>query len=460
MPAIPSGYVMKRVMSITPRTYSDVSFSIPYDNYANTTHVVRTVPQFDWPAFGTPDATTDFPALTGSEVYGRHWMHLAALFTFDGGGISGNTAIPFTQCFIGAPNTFSSYTNGLWQGQGTPAIGPQNPWDYNGSGGAARINDGTVASYGRWGGVSDAEWGYVAPSGSDAWDIYGGASSESIIFPHIPVGDGGTLLRSTFDENWNLFGANAVNAAIYDSLRQFRAGDFVLGGISGGWPFLTPPPPDEEFTLSCELYGGALVWGPAGGGGDDPLSLYGLSMDLHPFGVRRMVYNVGFNTTALKLRRYYGPTSTGAADASLPFAGQSPDILCMNDGRHLIAVSDGMNININQVDDEGSVIAAMPSPGTGKLCCIYTSRDDAASPVWVGFCTTDTGTGDLKVYRALDPVGLTGWEAAVTVVSGAPAQKPTITGDLSRLLLAYHDGSGNPQTMYSIDSGASWTLST
>lgn len=198
------------------------------------------------------------------------------------------------------------------------------------------------------------------------------------------------------------------------------------------------------------------IWPPPAGG--DAYSLYGLSADTHPFGVTRMVYNVGFNSNALTLRRYYGQMGT-PSDVALPFTGQSPHILCRDDGRHLVAASDGTNISVRLLDDEGTVLSTMPSPGSGKLVSVYQSRADAVSPVWAAFCTADTGTGDIKVYRTFDPAGLTGWEAAVTVASGMPAQKPTLTGDMARLLVSYHDGSGNVQTKYSTDNGATWTLS-
>lgn len=197
------------------------------------------------------------------------------------------------------------------------------------------------------------------------------------------------------------------------------------------------------------------IYPPPGGGA---YSLYGLSADTHPFGVTRMVYNVGFNSNALSLRRFYGQMGA-PSDVSLPFTGQSPDILCRDEGRHLIAASDGANVLIKQIDDEGSVIATMPSPGAGKLVSLYQSRKDAISPVWVAFCTADSDTGDIKVYRTMDPLTLTGWDAAVTVASGVPAQKPTVTGDMARLMVSYHDGAGAIQTKYSTDNGATWTLS-
>lgn len=227
--------------------------------------------------------------------------------------------------------------------------------------------------------------------------------------------------------------------------------------------------PDPSFSKSVTVNTQAVLWqffhvvegapdhGGGGGAPGAPQSLYGLAMDRHPFGVLRMVYNVGFDSTDLRLRRFYGLGSADPSDVALPFTGQSPSLLCRDDGRHLIAASDGADILVKLVDDEGTVIQTMPSPGSGKLCSIYESRADMVSPVWVAYCTADADTGDIKVYRSLDPVGLTGWEAAVTVATGVPAQKPAITGDGARLLISYHDGSAVLQIMASTDNGATWS---
>lgn len=214
-------------------------------------------------------------------------------------------------------------------------------------------------------------------------------------------------------------------------------------------------------TFRLEVYTWAEVWHPdeyieypptTGTG-----SPFGLALDVHPFGPLRMVYNAGFNTAALVLRRHYGLDGT-PSDVALPFSGQSPSILCRADGTHLIATSDGTNIQLRRVSDEGEVLQTMPSPGPGKLCSVWESKFDFISPVWVAYCTADTGTGDVKVYRTLDAVGLTGWEAAITVASGVPAQKPGITGDCSRLVVTIHDGA-NIKLYVSTDNGATWGLS-
>lgn len=190
----------------------------------------------------------------------------------------------------------------------------------------------------------------------------------------------------------------------------------------------------------------------------DAHSLYGLTMDRHPLaGLTRMVYNSGFNSTTLKLRRYFDLEAT-PDDVTLPFAGQSPSLICRTDGTHLVAVSDGTNIQVRTVDDEGGVIATMPSPGAGKLCSVWESKTDAVAPIVVVYHTADSGSGDIKCYRTFDASGFTGWEAAVTVVSGVPAQRPTVRGDNSRLIVGYHDG-GTPDAIQfyaSDDNGATW----
>lgn len=88
-------------------------------------------------------------------------------------------------------------------------------------------------------------------------------------------------------------------------------------------------------------------------GGDD---LFGLAMDMTPLGGVRQAYNVGFNTTALRLRASDDGPATWS-DALLPFTGRSPDVLCLPDGRLWVFEETAGLITGHKSDDDGSTWA-------------------------------------------------------------------------------------------------------
>lgn len=177
-----------------------------------------------------------------------------------------------------------------------------------------------------------------------------------------------------------------------------------------------------------------------------------LSLDATPFGHTRIVYADGSPGSAIYLNRYH-KLDTTAESIDLNLSGHSPDIECLEDGTHIVVYSDGTDLILKHISDEGEVINTMTSPGSGKMCSILS---DPSGIIWVGFCTVDTGTGDLKIYKTQDGDAASVWDSSVTIVSSVPAQIPQLTGDASELQCWYRDSSDDIQMKKSLDCGATW----
>jgi len=101
----------------------------------------------------------------------------------------------------------------------------------------------------------------------------------------------------------------------------------------------------------------------------------------------------------------------------------------------------------------------MASPtGTAYYPCLFEARGDVFSPLFCLAHSTQTGDGNLLLYRSWDRGA--SWDAPVTVsVDGsaisAPAQRASLTGSMAELLLAYHMG-GAVHVLRSSDCGTTW----
>lgn len=226
------------------------------------------------------------------------------------------------------------------------------------------------------------------------------------------------------------------------------------------WDWQTP---GGSFDLHIEVLSAGWLWQfwvvDDGSGethtDDDLYSIFGLSSDRTIWDQTRIVHNAGFNTAALIYRFSDDNDATWGTAALTGMSGRSPNILCMGDHSAFIVYSDGTNVVIKKINDDGTEAQTMPSSGAGKLVSAHVGRD-MVSPFWVACCTASSGTGNLTVTVAHDSYGLTDWGAPVTVVTGVPAQKPSIAGDMSCVQLLYHDASGIVRIKQSNDSGMTW----
>ena len=257
------------------------------------------------------------------------------------------------------------------------------------------------------------------------------------------------------------FGTETTTHSGFELAAQGYAAFFEYGWPHVGTHFQPGVTASETLHYVITIYHGCHVTGPGdytdggGGGGTttDKHALFGLSADRNPFDLTRIVFNVGFNTDPIALRRYYDLEGT-PSDVTTTLSGASPSLRCLGDNTHLIAYSDGANAQLARVDDNGSVVQTMASPGAGKL--VGKPLIDPSGMGWVPVCLVDTGTGDLVIYRTADTAAFGSWDGSgVTVVAGALAQQPEITGSIADLHFWYHDATG-VRCKHSTDGGATW----
>ena len=279
--------------------------------------------------------------------------------------------------------------------------------------------------------------------------------------PVVEVGSIGYLFEGPYYRYWNpttdATERICVASGVYDAGHPMP-GD-VLSVVGRVVQDTTNTGSYADVPWQVDVWTWVEVWGPDGAvwppDTGTPLSVFGLSADRTPFGLSRVVYNDAFSSTAIKLRRYFDMEAT-ASEVALSLTGQSPDIVCLSDGTHLVFRSDGTNIQLSRIDDEGTVLETMASPGSGQL--VSGHIDPMGTCLWEAHCTANTGTGDIVVRRNFDVMGLGAtWETITSgLPTGVPAQVPSLTGDAGELNLFYHDGAGAVQALRSIDCGATW----